>query len=344
MTSFTATLFPLSLLVPLIFASAASSATTQETSRSPVEVNLHVLNSGASADRQPIRVMDGETVIILTPPDLQPPKPAQKIVTPLVKPSLALPETAAPQVPTPPPSQTADAKPLASAEKSASPSMEDAPSPASNAAENAAADVAPPPTPPQAASETAGVTEQKTAIPTPPQSAAMETSASLAKAEKEAEKITEPQTATDDTGAAQIAKPADAATERPASEEMTVAAISPDATAAPGSSTPATVTSDSLTRILFADGATELTGEAQGTLETLARQISGGARENIQLLAYGTGGSVSAARRLSLGRALAVRARLMELGVDNTQIEVRALGEPQGDGPPNRVDLLLITR
>ncbi|MAL78063.1 MAG: hypothetical protein CMN55_02945 [Sneathiella sp.] len=343
MTSFTATLFPLSLLVPLIFASAASSATTQETSRSPVEINLHVLNSGASADRQPIRVMDGETVIILTPPDLQPPKPAQKIVTPLVKPSLALPETATPQVPTPPPSQ-ADAKPVTSAEKSASPSAEDAPPPVSNAADNTAADVSSPPTPPQAVSETAGVTEQKTEIPTPPQSVAMETSAPLAKVEKEAEKITEPLTATDDKGAMQIAKPADAVTERADSKEMTVAAISPDTAATSGSSTPATATSDRLTRVLFADGATELSSETQGTLQAIARQLSASERENIQLLAYGTGGSVSAARRLSLGRALAVRARLMELGVDNTQIEVRALGEPQGDGPPNRVDLLLITR
>jgi hypothetical protein len=34
----------------------------------------------------------------------------------------------------------------------------------------------------------------------------------------------------------------------------------------------------------------------------------------------------------------------MELGIDNRQIEVRALGEPEGNGPSDRVDLLMITR
>ena len=88
----------------------------------------------------------------------------------------------------------------------------------------------------------------------------------------------------------------------------------------------------------------KLPDAAQDSLQSIADQVMTGDRQNVQLLAYGSGDNVSAARRLSLSRALAVRSELMTLGVDNKQIEVRALGEPEGDGPADRVDLLLITR
>ncbi|MCH8925159.1 MAG: OmpA family protein [Proteobacteria bacterium] len=51
-------------------------------------------------------------------------------------------------------------------------------------------------------------------------------------------------------------------------------------------------------------------------------------------------GSASAARRLSLSRALAVRAYLIEQGVRSTRMDVRALGDKVPDGPADRVDVL----
>jgi outer membrane protein OmpA-like peptidoglycan-associated protein len=43
---------------------------------------------------------------------------------------------------------------------------------------------------------------------------------------------------------------------------------------------------------------------------------------------------------LSLSRALAVRAFLIEQGVRSTRMDVRALGDKVPDGPVDRVDVL----
>ncbi len=66
----------------------------------------------------------------------------------------------------------------------------------------------------------------------------------------------------------------------------------------------------------------------------------------LQLLAYAGGAAQtpSQARRLSLSRALAVRARLIEKGIRSTRIDVRALGNKSEGGPPNRVDIIITTR
>jgi len=45
-------------------------------------------------------------------------------------------------------------------------------------------------------------------------------------------------------------------------------------------------------------------------------------------------------RRLSLSRALAVRAFLIDQGVRSTRLDVRALGDKTGDGPADRVDIV----
>jgi len=62
-------------------------------------------------------------------------------------------------------------------------------------------------------------------------------------------------------------------------------------------------------------------------------------------MAYaGGGGDASKARRLSLSRALAVRTYLIEQGIGSTRIDVRALGNAAEGGPPDRVDLLMLSR
>jgi outer membrane protein OmpA-like peptidoglycan-associated protein len=66
----------------------------------------------------------------------------------------------------------------------------------------------------------------------------------------------------------------------------------------------------------------------------------------VQLLAYASDPekNVSRARRLSLERAVAVRKILIDNGLDSTRIEVRALGDQNNGGEPNRVDILLTAR
>jgi len=50
----------------------------------------------------------------------------------------------------------------------------------------------------------------------------------------------------------------------------------------------------------------------------------------------------STARRLSLSRALAVRAALMADGISSNRIYVRALGAQASDGPADRVDISVL--
>jgi outer membrane protein OmpA-like peptidoglycan-associated protein len=64
-----------------------------------------------------------------------------------------------------------------------------------------------------------------------------------------------------------------------------------------------------------------------------------GATFNVLAYAAGSPNDPSAARRLSLSRALAVRSALMADGVASSRIFVRALGSQAGNGPADRVDI-----
>ncbi len=94
-------------------------------------------------------------------------------------------------------------------------------------------------------------------------------------------------------------------------------------------------------RVLFQDGSVELSSDAKRQLSTVAKALKESATLRVQLLAYAKASSdgTSRARRLSLSRALAVRAYLIERGVRSTRMDVRALGDKIGDGPADRVDI-----
>lgn len=96
------------------------------------------------------------------------------------------------------------------------------------------------------------------------------------------------------------------------------------------------------TRLLFATGSIELSDEAKDALRMVARQLTQESATRVQLMAYaqGNGDSTSRARRLSLSRALAVRAFLIDEGIRSTRMDIRALGTQAGDGPADRVDIL----
>ncbi len=311
-------LFALPLCAPIIGAAQAETA-----ARPAVEVNLNALKSTPRLVHAPTRIIDGETVIVLTPPSLQKKKPAasaEKVVTPRVKPALSLSQTdvaAVTPVPVPPvnPAKLPDATEAAKFDAVATPvvKMDTAPIPSPEKAEGMKAEVA---------DDAAEKITEATPTPTP------------------ATDAVEPAKTPDENVVAEASAPA--VTTEPKDEEIQLAAIAPSA--GPTVAKAPSASPENLTRILFAENAADLPDDAQAGLQAIAETLKESGRENVQLLAYGSGASVSAARRLSLGRALAVRSKLMELGVDNRQIEVRALGEPEGGGPSDRVDLLLITR
>ena len=93
-------------------------------------------------------------------------------------------------------------------------------------------------------------------------------------------------------------------------------------------------------RVLFKEGSAELSKTAQHELDAFAKLLNRETSWRIQLLAYAKAtDNVSPARRLSLSRALAVRAYLIDQGVRSTRMDVRALGDKVQDGPPDRVDI-----
>ncbi|MDE2230242.1 MAG: OmpA family protein [Alphaproteobacteria bacterium] len=97
--------------------------------------------------------------------------------------------------------------------------------------------------------------------------------------------------------------------------------------------------------IHFAPGNAELQGDAQAVLDALAQKLKTVPDERIQLVAYASGNSDQAieARRVSLARAVMVRAYLIQHGVASTRIDVRALGNRvTGGGAADRVDLVTV--
>ncbi|MGH6948096.1 MAG: OmpA family protein [Kiloniellales bacterium] len=110
------------------------------------------------------------------------------------------------------------------------------------------------------------------------------------------------------------------------------AALTPDTGVAP----------DSGARVLFAAGSAELSEAGKRALATLADGLGDDSALRIQLLAYADGPQEgdSRARRLSLSRALVVRAFLIERGIRSTRMDVRALGNKTDQGPTDRVDVL----
>lgn len=131
--------------------------------------------------------------------------------------------------------------------------------------------------------------------------------------------------------------------------EIQVAAVEPKQTTEPAAAATKqaeptqTSENEDVKQILFANGETELPSTANAKLEALAKSLADN-NDRIQLVAYANASSNGTARRLSLGRALVIRSKLMDLGVPNNKIEVRALGKPTDSSPADRVDLKLVAR
>ncbi len=145
----------------------------------------------------------------------------------------------------------------------------------------------------------------------------------------------------------------------PAATAPTAAPVPPVSAPAPIETTPATApqpdpsvqvaslppAQDANHRLRFERGTADVLGETREELEMVAIELMRhDDRIEIQAFAGEAGDVSSDARRLSLKRALNVRKFLVERGVLQSRIDVRALGGARDNGPADRVDILLSSR
>jgi len=93
-------------------------------------------------------------------------------------------------------------------------------------------------------------------------------------------------------------------------------------------------------RLTFSKDQSDLSPDSAASIKQLVQNAPQTDTVSYNVLAYASGDpdDPSVARRLSLARAIAVRAALMAYGVPSTRIYLRALGSQSGGGgPPDRV-------
>ena len=94
-------------------------------------------------------------------------------------------------------------------------------------------------------------------------------------------------------------------------------------------------------RITFGPDSADLNPATMQALQDFAATMKSDPAARAQVDAYcnGTPDDPSTPRRISLERGLAARAVLIHAGIPSTRIYVRAIGQPEDGGPPDRVDL-----
>jgi outer membrane protein OmpA-like peptidoglycan-associated protein len=128
----------------------------------------------------------------------------------------------------------------------------------------------------------------------------------------------------------------------PPAPAPTQAAPAPQVAAAPPA---ARAAEGPLARLSFNTGSAEINDAGKSALGPVIAELQRDTTARLQLQAFASGGDDQGgqARRLSLSRALAVRGQLIEQGIASTRMDVRALGRTT-DGPPDRVDIVLVRR
>ena len=105
---------------------------------------------------------------------------------------------------------------------------------------------------------------------------------------------------------------------------------------------PAAVTGDANASVAFMPNKQDLSDAEKEKLSKLADDIKGD-NSSVRIVAY-AGGSpdqASMARRVSLARALSVRAFLIDKGVDQLRFNVQAKGNKNDGGSPDRADIFV---
>jgi outer membrane protein OmpA-like peptidoglycan-associated protein len=141
---------------------------------------------------------------------------------------------------------------------------------------------------------------------------------------------------------------------RPAAPPATAASIAPPAPAPPPVETPRAATrvpagpsatpdrpaAAPLISITFARLSAEISGPARAELARIATTLKG-ARHQIEVHGYASGGDAADDRKVALARALAVRSYLIDLGV-NPRMDVASTALPaSGDGNTEHVDIVV---
>lgn len=128
---------------------------------------------------------------------------------------------------------------------------------------------------------------------------------------------------------------------------MRVSPTPPAASAPPVQAAAATTVGGAETAIKFKPGVTELGVGAQPALDALAARMLANPEFRVELVSHAVGAPDAAmeARRVSLARAVAIRAYLVEKGVQGVRIVVRALGNNADKGPiSDQVDLQVVSQ
>lgn len=268
-------------------------------------------NSGASGGKAESRLL------VPLPPSISQPAPATKTAAAIKAP--------------PPPKKVAQAK-------APQPPKKATPVPAPPVKQAAVAPPAPP-------AKTAPPAPKTAAAPPPPKmapKAAPVTAAPTAIAPKTAPVAKAPQI--QDTTAALTPPPPppvtpSGGTQAKAPAAPTLAPATPSTQTASRGNTAVQV---SEVQVLFNSSEAGLSGPAKTSLESVAQAMLEDESSEIQLFAYAGQADIDAtqARRLSLSRAMAVRAFLIGKGVRPARMQVRALGNKTTGGSPDRVDVV----
>lgn len=132
----------------------------------------------------------------------------------------------------------------------------------------------------------------------------------------------------------------------PAAPRAESAPPSPSATAAIPAAAPALMPGR-VSMVRYAKGQSDLPPDERDLVNSVAAQLAANGKVRLQLIAFasGSGDDAVEARRIALARAIQLRAYLIEKGVQSVRMDVRALGNSNaGDGPADRVDLVIVDR
>lgn len=123
--------------------------------------------------------------------------------------------------------------------------------------------------------------------------------------------------------------------------EQQLASIPPSTITAPAPAGPATAA-----QIVFGLNDTVVIDDMKPQLKDVADKLKKDTSLRVSVVGYasGTPDQTSTARRVSLARALAVRAYLIDQGVDTLRINVQAEGNNVKEGQPDRVDLQVLSQ
>jgi outer membrane protein OmpA-like peptidoglycan-associated protein len=109
----------------------------------------------------------------------------------------------------------------------------------------------------------------------------------------------------------------------------------------------ATTVGNPANTLAFKPGVTDLGSGDQPVIDAVANRLLANENFRVQLISHATGGADDAmeARRVSLARAVAVRAYLVAKGVPSQRIDVRALGNHVDSGPvADQLDLVVVSQ